>query len=395
MSGGHSERAHALLGASKASQWLNCPPSARLQDSIPESRSAFAEQGTAAHEYAEMMLSDRLLSDIPLTELIDKFRKVDPLYDAEMEGAVGWYVDIVEERYMEAKARSVDAVLLLEERLDFSEWVPDGFGTGDVLIISDGVLEVIDLKYGKGVPVSAEGNSQMKLYALGAWTSFNYLYDIKTVNMTIVQPRLDSVSTDSMGVEELLVWAENTVKPAAALADKGDGDFKSGEHCRFCKVKGNCRARSDENMKLIAYEFKDPALLSLDEIGPILTIAENLQAWAKDVQAYAFEQAKSGLTIPGWKLVEGRSVRSIQDKEAALRTLSLMKSISVDKYLKPHELLGIGELEKRIGKKQLNELIGGLIVKPPGKPVLVVETDRRSPLNSVEGDFGGEDFDNG
>ncbi|KQY87059.1 hypothetical protein ASD24_26645 [Paenibacillus sp. Root52] len=393
----HSERKHALLGASKASQWINCPPSARLTEHMPDKRSEFADEGTAAHELSELRLERRLtVCDSKRRKDLDgkmkTFIDTNLFYGAEMETAVTEYCELVEERFMEAKARSKDAVVLLEAQADFSEWVPDGKGIGDVVLISDGVMEVIDLKYGKGVPVSAFGNPQIRLYALGSWSEYSMFYDIKEIRMTIVQPRLDSVTTDTMTVDELLFWAEEIVRPAAALADAGEGEFKPGDHCRWCKVKGNCRARSDANMAAIAYEFQDPALLDLDEIGAILPIAEQLQSWAKDVQSYAFDQAKTGQRIPGWKLVEGRSNRAISDKDVAWKVFE-QATLEADKYLKPRELHGIGELEKRIGKKELSVLIGDLIVKPQGKPVLVVETDRRPELNSVDTDFAGEDFD--
>lgn len=392
---GHAERAHALLGASKASQWINCPPSARLQESIPEKRSEYADEGTLAHELGENKLRRRVLpcdakERKRLDEILKKIQE-DPRYGPEMENAIQGYVELVEERFMEAKARSEDAVILLEDRLDFSEWVPEGYGTGDVVIIADGILEVIDLKYGKGVPVSAHGNSQLRLYGLGAWSSYSYLYGIQEIRMTIVQPRLDSVSTDSIPVEGLLEWANTVVKPAAALADAGEGEYCPGDHCRWCKVKGNCRARADANMQALAYEFKDPALLTPEEIGSILYVAQQLKAWAGDVEEHAFEQAKRGVKIPQWKLVEGRSNRAITDKEAAKAALAAIE-LPAEKYLKPQELLGIGDLEKRVGKKELAELIGSLIVKPPGKPVLVPETDKRPELNSVDGDFANEDF---
>lgn len=392
----HAERAHSLLGASGADRWINCPPSARLTENIEEKRSEYADEGTLAHELSEVKLRRRLFpcnsaERKRLGKALETIQ-ANKYYGPEMESAVQDYVDFVEERYNEARTRSVDAAVMLEERLDFSEWVPEGYGTGDVVIISDGVLEVIDLKYGKGVPVSAVGNPQIRLYGLGAWSAYSYLYDIREVRMTIVQPRLDSISSDTLPVDELLEWAESIVKPAAKLAFDGEGEFKPGNHCRWCKVKGNCRARADANMEALAYEFKDPALLSLEEIGPILTIAEKLAAWAKDISDYAFEQAKAGQRIPGWKLVEGRSNRQITDKDVAWRVLEEAK-LDAEKYLKPRELLGIGELEKRIGKKDLSELIGDLIIKPPGKPVLVPETDGRPELNSVEEDFAGEDFE--
>ncbi|OME86507.1 MULTISPECIES: DUF2800 domain-containing protein [Paenibacillus] len=396
----HAERAHALLGASKADQWINCPPSARQQENVPDKRSEFSDEGTAAHELSELILRRRLTpcnaaERKKLDKAIADFKKTNTFYGPEMENAVAAYVEVVEERFMAAKARSKDAVILFEERVDFSEWVPDGYGTGDVVIISDWMLDVIDLKYGKGVPVSAIGNPQLRLYGLGAWSNWNYLYSIKEVSMTIVQPRLDSVSTDTLPLGELIEWAENVVTPAAALADAGVGEYQPGSHCRWCKVKGNCRARADENMKALAYEFQDPALLSMDEIGSVLFVAEQLKVWAKDVEEYAFDQAKAGATIPSWKLVEGRSNRVITDKAAARKALETaeLEELEEDWYLKPQELLGIGDLEKKVGKKELASLLDGLIVKPPGKPVLVPETDKRSELNSVDQDFAGEDFE--
>ena len=393
MTTAHAERAHSLLSASKAEQWINCPPSARLQEGIPDRRSEYADEGTAAHEIAELRLRRRLLpcnraKRKELDDAIEAFKASNKFYDAEMETAVTFYCEIVEERFMAAKARSKDGIVLFEERLDFSEWVPDGYGTGDVVLIADGVMEIIDLKYGKGVPVSAVGNPQIRLYALGALAGYGYLYDIREVHMTIVQPRLDNISTDIMAVDELLEWAESVVRPAAELAFTGKGDFKAGDHCRWCKVKATCRARADKNMQALQYEFQDPALLTIDEIGQILHIADQLAAWAKDVQEYALDQAVRGTRFPGWKLVEGRSNRRITDEEEAVKRLG---SAGITQFMRT-SLLPLGELEKRVGKKQLAELLGELIQKPPGKPVLVPETDRRPEINSVEHDFANENF---
>jgi hypothetical protein len=386
----HAERAHSLLAASKAEQWINCPPSARLQEGVPDRRSEYADEGTLAHELAETKLRRRLLPcnsaeserlDARLQEI-----QANPLYSAEMERLIQEYAEFVEERYTAAKARSPDAVILLEEQLDYSEWTAPGqTGTGDVVLIADGTLELIDLKYGKGVPVSAAGNPQIRLYALGAWSGYGFLYDIREIQMTIYQPRLDNISTDTMTVEELLDWAENVVRPAAAQAYAGEGEFSPGDHCRWCKVKATCRARADENMKALQYEFQDPALLSLEEIGNILHIAQKLYAWAKDVEDYAYEQTLAGNRVPGWKLVEGRSNRIITNKEAAKEALTAAR-IEPDRFLKV-DLYGISELEKRIGKKELASILGDLIQKPPGKPVLVPETDKRPELNSIEHEF--------
>lgn len=387
---------HALLGASKAGRWIKCTPSARLQESVPENRSEYAEEGTVAHSLAEIKLRSRVTkcNAKQRSALVTEYEKIktNVYYCQEMEQAIQEYVEQVEERFMAAKARSSDAVILLEAHLDYSEWVQEGFGTGDVVLISDGVLEVIDLKYGKGVPVSAYNNPQPRLYGLGAWWGYNYLYSIDEVHMTIIQPRLDSVSTDIIPLQELLDWADQVVKPAAVLAFAGDGEFKSGDHCRWCKVKGNCRARADENMKALAHEFKDPALMDNEEIGSILFITEQLKAWAKDIEDFAQQQSLKGHPIPQWKLVEGRSNRSISDKDAAIKALKATE-LGTDKFLKPEELLGIGELEKRLGKKEFVELLGSWIVKPPGKATLVPETDPRAEFNSVEADFQNMDME--
>ena len=388
----HASRKHALLSASGASRWINCPPSARLTEGMAGKWNAYADEGTAAHEYAEIKLTRRLTkcnsADRKRLDKQAEALKTNRYYNAEMEACIQQYADLVEERFLEARSRSdsEDATVLLEAKLDLTEWVPDGFGTSDVTIISDGVLEVIDLKYGKGVPVSAINNSQLRLYALGALSEFGWMYDIHTVRMTIIQPRLDSVSTDEISVEELNEWAESVVKPAASLAYAGEGEYKAGDHCRWCLAKGNCRARADENLKAIAYEFQEPALLSNEEIGPILHIAGQLQSWVKDVQEYALEQALRGEKIPQWKLVEGKSKRVITDtkKAAALLTEA---GYSEDKLYKPRELRAMTALEKAVGKKNFAEILGDLITKQAGKPTLVAETDSRPELNSAEADF--------
>lgn len=386
----HASRKHALLSASGASRWINCPPSARLTEGMADKWSAYADEGTAAHEYAEIKLTRRLTkcnsADRERLDRQAEALKTNQYYNAEMEAYVQSYVDLVEERFLEARSLSGDAMVLLEAKLDFTEWIPDGFGTSDVAIISDGVLEVIDLKYGKGVPVSAINNSQLRLYALGALAEFGWMYDIHMVRMTIIQPRLDSVSTDEISVEELNEWAESVVKPAAFLAYAGEGEYKAGDHCRWCLAKGNCRARADENLKAIAYEFQEPALLSNEEIGPILHIAGQLQSWVKDVQEYALEQALRGEKIPQWKLVEGKSKRVITDTEKAA-TLLTESGYSEDKLYKPRELRAMTALEKAVGKKNFAEILGDLITKQAGKPTLVAETDSRPELNSAEADF--------
>ncbi|WP_029516968.1 DUF2800 domain-containing protein [Paenibacillus polymyxa] len=383
MTAGHANRAHAKLSASGSKRWLTCTPSAKLEQQFEEATSTFAEEGTAAHELAELHLTKYLtaMSPVQHKKALDKLKE-GPYYSQEMEDYVHEYVTIVLERVAEARKRSRDAEILLEQRLDFSAWVPDGFGTGDVLIIADGVMEVIDLKYGKGVPVSAENNSQMRLYGLGALDTFGFLYDIQGVRMTIVQPRLDSVSTEEMYADELVAWGDMHVKPLADMAAAGEGEYAAGDHCKFCRARFNCRVRAEANLELAKHEFTDPALLSHEEIGSILKQADDLKAWATDVQGYALEQAeKHGAKFPGWKLVEGRSNRKYTDP-AAIQDKMVSAGYDLD-AIAPRSLLGLSAMEKLAGKKQFGVLADGLIIKPAGKPTLVQESDKRPELSSA------------
>lgn len=381
---------HALLSASGADRWINCPPSARLTEKMYDSGSSYADEGTVAHKLAEIKLRRNLtVCNSKQREALDKELeqvKQDQYYNSEMEHIVQGYVEWVAERFMEATARSSDAQILLEESIDLSEWAPESFGTCDVVIISEGVLEVIDLKYGQGVPVSAEGNPQIRLYGLGAWNEYSYLYDISEVRMTIIQPRRDSISTEILPIDDLLEWADNEVRPAAQLAFDGKGDFSSGDHCKWCLAKANCKARADKNMESLSYQFKDPALLTIDEISAILFIADQLQSWAKNVKDFAYDQALAGVVIPQWKLVEGKSDRALKDEKAAKEAL-LAAEFTLDQIMKPQEMLSISALEKKHGKKTIAGVLKDLIIKPPGKPALAPETDRRPKINSVESDF--------
>lgn len=392
MTAGHASRAHAKLSASGSKRWLSCTPSAELESHFEESTSDFAEEGTAAHELSEIWLKYHLAQIKPWEhgKLWGKAKK-GKYYSREMEDYVQGYVSIVLERVSEARKRSKDAAVLLEQRLDFSAWVPDGFGTGDVLIIADDTMEVIDLKYGKGVPVSAEENSQMRLYGLGALDGYGYLYDIQTVRMTIVQPRLDSVSTEDLSAADLLTWGDDYVKPRADMAAAGEGEFAAGDHCRFCRARSTCRARAEENLELAKYEFQDGALLSLDEVGDILGRIDQLQKWAEDIKKHALEQSeKHGVRYPGWKLVEGRSNRIYSDRDAVQAAL-LAAGFVEDKILTPRELLGITAMEKAVGKKNFEQLLAELVIKPAGKPTLAPEIDPRPELSSAASaaaDFG-------
>lgn len=376
----HAERAHAKLSASGSKRWLTCTPSANLESQFPDSTSTFAEEGTWAHEYAELLLTDFLMPmDVKLfTRRLDNVM-AETFASPDNYEAVEDYVKYVQDRVKAIRQEHPDAIVMLEQRLDFSEWVPEGFGTGDVVIVADGALEVIDLKFGKGVKVDAKRNTQMMLYALGAWNQFELLYDIDKVRMTIVQPRLGHIDTDEMSLTDLVDWADNVVAPRAEMAMLGEGDFIPGEHCRFCKARYQCRARADQAIK---NDFKEPALLTDDEIAELLTKVEDIEKWAKDIQEYARTKAEQGTKFSGWKLVEGRSVRKYADAEQVAHRLFAEGYSEADIY--ERELKGITALEKAIGKKRFGELVADLVTKPAGKPTLVPESDKRPEYNSLE-----------
>ena len=366
---------HALLGASSSARWLVCTPSARLEAMFPDEQSPYAAEGTVAHDLAEAILRHKIEGK--------KAPKLDD-YSTEMIEAVNRYVDICEEKVNEARARSSDAEALIEARLDFSRWVPEGFGTGDMVIVADGVLEVIDLKYGKGVPVSAVENTQMRLYALGAYDVNEFLYDIKTVRMTIVQPRLDSVSTDEMALEELLDWGEE-IKPIAQRAFNGEGECTPCDYCNFCKARHTCRALSNTCLDTFYKNGgKLNQLLTDSEVSDILAMKDLITKWIKGVYDFAYEKALSGeKQWPGYKLVEGTSRRTITDPEAAAKTL-LDNGYKEEDIFKPRELEGITNLQKVLGKKGVTEYLEAYIDKPEGKPTLVPDSDKRPAINTVE-----------
>lgn len=380
----HAERDHALLSASGAERWLVCTPSPRLEELMPEESSTYADEGTKAHELAEYRLAQRL--GHPVSE--DRLKEIQSseYYNADMEDFIEDYCDTIMEKYLAAKAEDPTAQILLERRLNFSQWVPEGFGTGDVVIINSKRVSVNDLKYGKGVPVSAEHNPQMMLYGLGAWFEYSPLYDFDTVDVCILQPRLDSVSEWSISVEELLRWADREVTHRAALAWAGEGDFCPGDHCRFCKVAVNCRAKAEQSLALARYEFRMPPLLSHEEIGEILGQVDHLVRWATSIKEYAEEQAvKNGVHFPGWKVVEGRSNRTFTDPVAVQTTLDI-EGYALDE-IAPRKLLGITAMETLIGKKLLGNILKDLITKPEGRPTLAPITDKRPEWHSAAAEF--------
>lgn len=372
---------HAVLGPSAAARWINCPASIRLADQLPPAPSSeYADEGTAAHALAELKLRAEMQEITPrkFTAELKKHR-AGQHYTGEMDEATDFYKDIVLEHVAGAGS---DAELMIEQRLDLNAWAPGSFGTADAVVIGNGVIEIVDLKYGKGIKVDAVQNPQLRLYALGAADMLEGLYEFEAVRMTIVQPRLDHVSTDMITLRSLRDWGKKIVQPAAYNAANGLGDPSPGDWCRWCPAKAVCRARAEEQLKLAQYDFRDPDLLSDDEIGEILQKAEELQKWAADVQDYALQGALDGKHFEGWKLVEGRSVRKYADDTKVAAALNAAGWEDAMIYEK--KLYGLTAMEKMVGKKQLTEILGDLIVKPAGKPVLVPESDKREAINTVE-----------
>lgn len=367
---------HALLSASGAHRWLNCPPSALVEAGLPDSTSTAAEQGTIAHALAEWKLRRAL-------HLSPTIKPESTWIDSEMEAHTDDYLAFVQERLREARKTCKDPVTLIEQRLDYSHLVPGGFGTGDCVIIAEPLLQIIDFKYGQGVLVEAEKNPQLMLYALGALHGFDTLYEIDEVAVTIFQPRRSNVATWHVSVADLQTWAEEIVRPTAKLAGKGEGSFAAGSWCRFCKIAPTCRTRAEKNLELAKYEFAPPAQLSDTEIAQVLGKLPDLKRWASDVESYALSLAvNQGKTWAGFKLVEGRSIRKYVDETKVVETA---QAAGINDIFE-QKLKTITALQKQLGKKRFSELLGELVIKPPGKPALVPETDKRPaiPLSAVE-----------
>ena len=368
---------HAFLSASSAHRWLMCPPSVKACEGVEEHTSPYALQGTDCHELCAYKVEKALgrpVSDP--TEHLD-------YYDREMEDCAEAYCQFVMEQVAEAKRLCPDPQVLVEQRLDFSRWVEGGFGTGDCVIVADDVLQVIDYKHGVGILVSAEKNPQMMCYALGAIVLFDGLYDISRIRMTIFQPRKENVSTYELTKEELLAWADGVLAPAAKLAMKGEGEYKAGDHCVFCRIKATCRKRAEYNLEMARYDFKVPGNLTAMEISAILPRIDSLTAWASDVREYALRQALLGKKFPGYKVVEGRSVRKYLDEASVAKAV-------IDAGKDPYEkrLLGVTAMTTLLGgKKHFDEVLGKLTVRSSGKPVLVQETDKRREISTAEEDF--------
>ena len=367
---------HAFLSASASHRWLNCPPSAKLCESLPDQTSSYAQEGTDCHELCAYLVEKAL------------GRKVtDPTenltyYNAEMQNCAEEYCSFVMEQLEEAKKHCKDPQVMVEQRLDFSKFVENGFGTGDCVIVADDVLHIIDYKHGLGILVEATNNSQLFCYALGALEIFDDLYDITEVKMSIFQPRRSNTDTFTIRKEDLLTWANEILVPTAKLAYEGKGEFKAGDHCQFCKVKASCRKRAEYNLELAKYDFAMPATLDSIEIAAILPKIDQLISWGNDLKEFALKQAQSGTHYEGFKVVEGRSNRKYTDD-------SVVAAVVTDAGFDPYEkkLLGVTAMTTLLGKKRFEELLSGLIYKPPGKPALVPESDKRPAMNSAKDDF--------
>jgi hypothetical protein len=366
---------------------MNCTPSARIEEKIGgDSSSVFAEEGTLAHEFGDVELTRYLKKIRPKTyeNRLEELRAHE-LYSDEMEEYVAIYTDYVTQEFKAAKRKTKDAVLLIEEKVDLTDFIENGFGTNDAMIIADGVMEVIDLKYGKGVKVDADKNPQLMLYGLGALNYFELSYDIHTVRLTIVQPRLNHISSWDIEADELMTWGENEVRTKAAEAYEGKGLQCAGSWCKWCKAKPQCATLASQNMKIARHEFKDPHLLSPENLVDIFGQAKQITDWIKSVGDHMLKSALSGTKYPGLKVVEGRSTRKWTDEQKVEDVLRELPHDETD-YM-TIKLKGITAIEKLVGKKEFPIIMDGLVIKPQGSPTLVDESDKRQPFSSAKDDF--------
>lgn len=380
---------HALLSPSASHRWLHCTAAPRLEEGIKDEGSDYAAEGTLAHAYCAMKLKNFL--GLPTDGEKEEIAALQEKYGTgEMAEYTDTYVTIVLEKYNAARAATPDAQLLVETRLDFSDYVPEAFGTADAIIIADGTMEVIDFKYGKGVKVSAVENPQMMIYALGAYARFAFEYRIDNLRATIVQPRIDNLSEYEITVEELTAWAANVLAPAAEKAYKGEGPQTPGAWCQFCKVKNQCRALASKCKEVVAV---DPKLITPEELAKdVLPMVPIVKTWISGVEDFALAQALSGIQLPGWKIVEGRSVRKITDTDSVAAVLT-KNGYKQNDIFKPVEMRTITDLEKLVGKKQFAAMCGEWINKPQGKPTLAPEGDKRKAIDPIADDFKGINID--
>lgn len=367
---------HAFLSASASHRWLNCPPSAKLCESLPDQTSTYAQEGTDCHELCAYLVEKALGRNVT-----DPTKHLS-YYNTEMQNCAEEYCNFVLEQLEEAKVHCKDPQVIVEQRLDFSRFVENGFGTGDCVIVADDVLHIIDYKHGLGVLVEAQNNSQLFCYAIGALEIFDGIYDINEVKISIFQPRRGNVDTFSISKDELLTWANEVLEPTAKLAYEGKGEFNAGGHCQFCKVKATCRKRAEHNLELAKYDFEVPATLDDIEIAAILPKIDQLISWGNDIKDYALQQAQSGTHYEGFKVVEGRSNRKYTDEVVVAESVT---KAGFDPYEK--KVLGVTAMTTLLGKKRFEELLGELTYKPPGKPALVPESDKRPVMNTAINDF--------
>lgn len=369
------EKSHAVLSASSSHKWLVCTPSARLEEQFPNKTSEYMEEGTLAHEIAEFKVRSYFLEAISKSAYTRRLNKLKEKqhFSQEMLIHTDTYLEYIKGESLKTSSKPFIA---LEQKVDFSRYVPEGFGTADCIMISGNDLHIIDFKYGKGVKVDATENPQMKLYALGVLFQYGMLYDIKQIRMTIVQPRLDSISEFSMPKDALIEWGENVVKPQAEKAFMGIGDFVQGDHCRFCRAKGACEFRAKENMKIVEeIQEKYNGIISDKEVGEMLSKTDGIEQWLQDLKEYALQQILKGKEVPGWKAVEGKSNRKLVDIDKAFEILEANGYKSEILYEK--KPLTLTQLEKTIGKANVAKAIGDYIEKPKGAPTLVKSTDKR------------------
>lgn len=380
----HSDRAHAKISASGASKWSACTPSAHLEEFFPNESSEDADLGTLAHEISEILVKERagVISEIEYINRLVELQKSE-LYTDEILDYAYKHVDYVIEQFTEAKRLTPGAILLIEEKVELTHLIAESFGTCDIIIIADGVLEVIDLKYGLGVRVEAEKNKQLMLYGSGALEKYELLYDIHTVRLTITQPRLDSISSWEISADDLRKWGEEELKPLAAIAFSGEGELVVGPHCQFCKASPRCRARAEEAEELTKHEFNDPRLLSDSELLEIFKISDNVGKWVKKVDAYIFDEAMNGKKWEGYKLVDGQNRRAWTDPTQALN-VALDNGMVFDKITTPAKIKGITEIEKLATKALFPTLFGDVVFYKKTSPSLVPESDKRPELISRE-----------
>jgi hypothetical protein len=372
----HKSRDHALLSASSSHRWLECPPSAIAAEAYPAQDTEFTREGTLAHEVAEWIASGRSKNE-------NLAKGQDDGITAEMIDCARGYAD-----YIQEQIRGDQKLILLEQKVDFSEWVPDGFGTADCIIIQGEVMDVIDYKYGKGVAVSAEDNPQMKLYGLGALYDYGFLADVQKVRLHIFQPRINNVSVYELSTDDLLKWGDEVVKPVAAVAAKGEGDYKAGNHCKFCPHAGRCRELTKlctETVKMHDFTAKVPVLAPF-EVAEILELEPIINLWLKRVRDQALSSMLAGESVPGYKVVAGRGSRAWACDIDVAKILE-DKGYSREDFTET-KLLSVAQMEKAIGKKKVAELLAGQILSHTGAPTIATEKDRRPAYNPAD------DFEN-